>query len=175
MAKSLNSVKIPVDPEWKALANTFHGDIMSENTIVNDAQVVGTLGEMVFAFFIRCCGLNAIYEGDESRDYDFRVLDRKIDIKTCRRGYPFQGEYELKIPAYQRFQNCDCYVFINLYGEFAEILGYMPKHMFWDHDFGADRETGETFNGYKYKKKCRVLNAKHLINMDHFGGYLEAQ
>ena len=175
VAFPMNSVKIPIDPQWKEMAKKFHGEIMSDNTIVNDAQVVGTLGEMAFAFFIRCCGLNAVYEGDESMDYDFRVLQRKIDIKTCRRDYPFQGDYELKIPSYQRFQNCDCYVFINLYGEFAEILGYMPKHLFWDHEHGSDRETGEIFNGYQYKKSCRVLNAMHLIHLDHFGGYLEAQ
>jgi len=175
MAYEMNSVKMPIDPEWEQMAMKYHGQVMNEQTIVTDAQVVGTLGEMAFAFFIRCCGLTAVYMGDESRDYDFRVMDRKIDIKTCRRDYPFRGEYELKIPAYQRFQNCDCYVFINLYGEFVEILGYMPKHLFWDHEFGYNRETGETFNGYQYKKSCRVLNAMHLIHMDHFGGYLEAQ
>jgi len=175
MAEPLNSVKFPVDPEWKKLAEKYHSEILNEQTIVPDAQLVGTLGEMVFAYFMRCCDLMPIYMGDESMHYDFKVLDRKIDIKTCRRDYPFRGEYELKIPAYQRFQETDCYVFVNLYGEFAEILGYLPKHLFWDHEEGADRQTGETFAGYKYKKSCRVINAEHLIHMDHFGGYLEAQ
>ena len=175
MAESLNSVKLPIDPEWRVMAEKYFDHVLNEKTIVNDAQMVGTLGEMAFAYFIKCCGLTPVYMGDESMHYDFRVENRKIDIKTCRRDYPFMGGYELKIPAYQRFQDTDCYVFINLYGEFAEILGYMPKYMFWDHEHGADRETGETFEGYQYKKSCRVLNAEHLIHMDHFGSYLEAQ
>ena len=175
MNKSLNTVKLPIDPQWKDLAMEFHGNMLNEKSIVPDAQYVGTMGEMAYAFFMRCCGLNAIYMGDESLHYDFAVMDKKIDIKTCRRDYPFAGNYELKIPAYQRFQDCDAYVFMNIYGEFIEILGYLPKHLFWDHEHGADRATGETFNGYAYKKGCRVLNAEHLIHMDEFGSYLDAQ
>jgi len=175
MAIPLNTVKMPVDPQWRELATKYHQGILNKETIVEDAQYIGTLGEMAFAFFMRCCGLVATYMGDESIDYDFDVLGKKIDIKTCRRDYPFDGEYELKIPEYQRFQKADCYVFINLYGEFVEILGYMPSYLYWDHEKGALRETGETYNGYQYKKKCRTLNAEHLIHMDHFGGYLDAQ
>jgi hypothetical protein len=175
LVTEFTTVKFPINPKWKEMATEYYGNILNEKTIVPDAQYVGMIGELAFAFFMRCCGLRAMYMGDESLHYDFEVLDKKIDIKTCRRDYPFAGNYEMKIPAYQRFQECDAYVFANIYGEFIELLGYMPKHLFWDHENGADRATGETFGGYKYKKSCRVLNAGNLIHMDQFGGFLEAQ
>jgi hypothetical protein len=78
-------VKYIIRHNWINYAHIKHtGYPFNETTIVKDGrgQITGTLGEMAFGRWLTDLDIDFEYCADDSMNYDFKVGEYRIDVKT---------------------------------------------------------------------------------------------
>jgi hypothetical protein len=127
--------KIFIRESWVQYAKqNYSGDKYNQNTLLpaGRGQFAGIIGECAVGRYFLDAGIDFDYDARKSYDYDFIVGGYKIDVKSkFSKGEP-QPHYTVRIPEYQKNQECDLYIFTYVTDSAVYLLGYMQKDEFWE-------------------------------------------
>jgi hypothetical protein len=161
-------VKYQIMLSWLNYANQANtGFAYNSTTIIpnGEGQVVGTLGEIAFAQWLRDMEIDFEYCAKNSYDFDFIVAGRRIDIKTKKsKGIP-QDSYTVRIPQSQREQDCDLYVFTYANDHDVYFLGFSAKKDYWK-EIGFPVNSGDLTDNFTEKVDAQVAYVRDLNDME---------
>lgn len=161
-------IKYHIMLSWLNYANQANtGFAYNSTTIIpnGEGQVVGTLGEIAFAQWLRDMEIDFEYCAESSYDFDFIVGGYRIDIKTKKsKGIP-QDNYTVRIPESQKGQDCDFYVFTYANDHDVYFLGFAEKKDYWK-DMGVSVKKGDLTDNFIEKVDAQVAYIRDLNDME---------
>ncbi len=118
-----------------------------------EGNVIGFLGEILVANH---------FGGviDNTYDYDIRVGNRKVDVKTKKTTVVPLSHYLCTVAAYNTIQECDSYYFVRI--DITKKKGYLlggltKKGFFKKAKFYKEGEIDPDGNGWTFKADCYNL------------------
>ena len=119
-----------ITPEQLEKANHRNTFGKLKNSITNgEGNYLGSVGEVVLIDYYKNKGVKV--EDEQNYDYDFKINDFKIDVKTQSIKYKYEPKqnYTCHIPNFNTKQDCDFYafMFINLETNDAYCKGMIRK------------------------------------------------
>ena len=105
--------------------NTF--DVLKNSIKNGEGTYLGSVGEVVLIDYYINKGVK--FEDGQNYDYDFKINDYKIDVKTQSLKYKPKPNFTCHIPNFNIKQDCDFYafMFINLETNDAYCEGMIRK------------------------------------------------
>jgi hypothetical protein len=105
--------------------NTF--DVLKNSLRNGEGTYLGSVGEVVLIDYYINKGVK--FEDGQNYDYDFKINDYKIDVKTQSLKYKPKPNFTCHIPNFNIKQDCDFYafMFINLETNDAYCEGMIRK------------------------------------------------
>jgi hypothetical protein len=105
--------------------NTF--DVLKNSIKNGEGTYLGSVGEVVLIDYYINKGVK--FEDGQNYDYDFKINDFKIDVKTQSMKYKPKPNFTCHIPNFNIKQDCDFYafMFINLETNDAYCEGMIRK------------------------------------------------
>ena len=96
------------------------------------SEIFGAVGEIVALDFYNRESLNASYVG--SFDYDLRVYDKRVDVKTKKVNNAPELNHNATIPAINTKQRTDIYLFVYVLSDLSKafLVGWLPKDLFFE-------------------------------------------
>ena len=135
--------------DFKALSNSIMG---------GECNIIGALGEVMIQDIFEA------YKPDteSTYDYDLIIQNDKIDVKTGKVTSPPNKFYNIKIPAYQKFQETDYYFFGYVTADLTEyyLAGYIAKEQFFN--LAELKRAGETEYDFIFRCDTYILKAGTL-------------
>jgi hypothetical protein len=128
-------IRVTLPPEVQAEIRTKsakRGVLNSKTMLGGKGNETGFAGEAALKILLKSRGV-ACTQIPDSRDFDFIVNGKKIDVKTRASGAMPCNNWDCKIPDYSlNVQKCDGYVFAVAHPSLAyvTILGYTSKEAF---------------------------------------------
>lgn len=118
--------------------------VLNSRTLVNgEGNRSGIAGELIVASY-----LPMLEHTNENHDYDFTdaITNFRIDVKTKGNSVRPRIDYDCTIPSYQKFQNCDIYIFTRIAKDESRgwINGWIPKNEFESKH--VIRRSGSSYN-----------------------------
>jgi len=139
---------VPTEMEMiEAKARAESMGILSSSVLKGAGNLVGFVGEQITA---RHTGGRII----DSYDYDIKIDDLRIDVKTKSCSTRPKGSYLCSVMSYQLNNECDGYIFcrVNLTSKEAWILGYISKLRLLDEGFTMSK--GDMDGKFKVVENC---------------------
>lgn len=95
-------------------------------------EIYGAIGEIITLDFYNKESLNASYVG--SFDYDLRIFDKRVDVKTKKVNNAPKLNHNATIPAANTKQKTDIYLFVYVLSDFTKafLVGWLPKDLFFE-------------------------------------------
>jgi len=159
-------IEVVIRESWVEYAKkNYSGDRYNQNTILpaGRGQFAGIIGECAVGRYFLDYGIDFEYEARESYQYDFDLSGYKIDVKSkFSVGVP-KPDYVVRIPHYQKRQQCDIYIFTYVTESRVWILGWMDKSDFW---FSSEStKAGDNRSGIEEKADCNFIEISALKPM----------
>jgi len=155
-----------VKREWINKANKKSEEMGTlRNSITKGkGNTMGFLGEFAVADFLKDCIVSNTY------DYDLKVGDRTIDVKTKSCTVKPRVDYMCSVAAYNTKQKCDVYVFNRMLRDLSKgwILGWIEKEKYFDEAKFYRKGEQEGDNGYIVQADCYNLPIKNLHDIEFF-------
>ena len=160
-------LKYIIRHNWINYAHIKHtGYPFNETTIVKDGrgQITGTLGEMAFGRWLTDLDIDFEYCADDSMNFDFKVGEYRIDVKTKKtHGVP-RPDYMVRIPKSQERQQCVMYVFAYATDHEIYLLGFASKSEFWS-SLGHSVKAGDKTESHTEKVDAQFAYIRDLTDM----------
>ena len=127
-------------------------------------NTMGFLGEFAVADFLKDSVVSNTY------DYDLKVGDRTIDVKTKSCTVKPRDYYMCSVAAYNTKQKCDVYVFARMLRTLEKgwVLGWIEKEKYFDEAKFYKKGEQEGDNGYIVVADCYNLPIKKLHDIEFF-------
>lgn len=118
--------EVPITPDMLERAHTLATQLGSLKNSIREGEgnLVGFLGEECFlAAFPKATRENSF-------DFDIRLGDKRLEVKTKDRTVRPQPDFEVSVSAYNKNQKADYYVFVSLFRQGrvfyrGYLLGFM--------------------------------------------------
>lgn len=96
------------------------------------SEIFGAIGEIVALDFYNREGINASYVG--SFNYDLRVYNKRVDVKTKKVNNAPELNHNATIPAINTKQETDIYLFVYVFSDLSKafLVGWLPKDLFFE-------------------------------------------
>lgn len=117
-----------ITPEQLERANDRNTFGVLKNSLRNgEGNYLGSVGEVVLIDYYKNKGVK--FEDGQNYDYDFKINNYKIDVKTQSLKYKPKPNFTCHIPNFNIKQDCDFYafMFINLETNDAYCEGMIRK------------------------------------------------
>jgi hypothetical protein len=146
---------------------------LNSKTLVNgEGNRSGVAGELIVASYLNT--LNHV-AGEYNYDFIDPATSFKIDVKSKGNSYRPRIDYDCTIPAYQKFQNCDIYIFTRISKDesYGWINGWIRKEDFEKNS--VIRKQGSNYNnaGRKSVGEHKVLFINQLYPIELLKTFLE--
>ena len=132
------------------------------NSITKGAgNIYGFLGEFIAAQELKA-------EESNTYDYDIKLNNLTIDVKTKRVTTPPKSFYECSVAALNTKQKCDFYVFTRILKnmESGWVLGYLSKEEYFKKSTFLKKGTVDPSNGWEVLTDCYNLPIAELKNIE---------
>tara|TARA_R110000744_G_C18937551_1_gene513939 strand:- start:38 stop:532 length:495 start_codon:yes stop_codon:yes gene_type:complete len=132
------------------------------NSITKGAgNVHGFLGEIITVNELKA-------EESNTYDYDIKLNNLTIDVKTKRVTTPPRSFYECSVAALNTKQKCDFYVFTRILKnmELGWILGYISKEDYFKKANFLKKGTVDPSNGWTVSTDCYNLPISDLKSIE---------
>lgn len=126
-----------------------------------ESNIFGAIGEIVVNDYFIKNGFKVDF--NSTFDFDLKINDWKVDVKTKKTKYTPKMDYLCSISAYNTKQDCDFYFFCRVLESFEKcyLLGYKKKNEFFK--LSQFNKKGELdVNGWDFKDDCYNLKIKNL-------------
>lgn len=141
--------------------------LLKNSIMSGDGNIGGFIGEEVVHRYLG---------GKISNTYDYDIIKDGVtyDVKTKRCTSAPKEEYECSVAAYNTTQNCYGYIFVrvlfkdNKWGD-AWILGWMPKHEYFEKAKKLTKGDVDPSNGFIVRADCYNLPILHLYPLENSG------
>ncbi len=155
--------QIFIRESWVEYAKrNYSGDKYNQNTLLpaGRGQFAGVIGECAVGRYFLDTGIDFDYDARESYDYDFVVNGYRIDVKSKYSVGDPKPHYTVRIPEYQRNQDCDLYIFTYVTDSKVTVLGYMNKDDFWE--TASCAKAGDKADGFTERVDCHYIEIENL-------------
>ncbi len=129
---------------------------LNKSIMRGGCNIIGALGEvMIQDIFVH-------QDTASTYDYDLIIQNDKIDVKTGKTKSTPNKFYNVKIPAYQKFQEADYYFFGFVAADLTEyyLAGYIAKEQFFN--LAELKRAGETENNFTFRCDTYILKVGRL-------------
>jgi hypothetical protein len=118
----------------------------------------GILGEIVVSLLKSFTRVNT---------YDYDIIGEdgsRWDVKTKQRTVPVQPHFYATVADFNTSQKCDGYIFVSIYGDIAQIIGWVWKEQFYKKaTFYKKGDIDPTsHDGWKFRADCFNLPYSEL-------------
>ena len=105
---------------------------------------------------------------ENTYDYDLKVNDIRIDVKTKQTSVKPLPHYECSIAAFNTKQDCDGYAFVRVLNDFSVgwFLGVLTKQDYFDKATFLKKGEVDPSNNYTVKADC------YNVRIDELGDHI---
>jgi hypothetical protein len=140
----------------------------------NSGRYAGFIGELSLMEYLEGTSLDYEWQNSNPRipnyNYDFKINDVRIDVKTKDRTVEPKLFYECSIAEYSKDQDCDYYIFCSLtknrnlqYPYYTNnVLGYISKKEYFEKAYYRKKGEIDPSNGFATPKSCYNLKISEL-------------
>jgi hypothetical protein len=142
-------IKIQLTPEILERAKSYFDFEALPNSITKGGgNIYGAIGEIITLDHYKKLGVKA--ERANTYDYDLIIDGLKVDVKARPLNKPLRPWNSASIPAYQKQQKTDYYIFVFILKDYsaAWLAGYLSKEDFYTKArlYLKDEPSGFNFN-----------------------------
>jgi hypothetical protein len=157
----LKHIEISKSSIDKAKEKSYQMGQLKNSITKGEGNIHGFLGELITAQELKA-------EESNTYDFDIKLNNLKIEVKTKRVTTPPKSFYECSIAALNIKQKCDFYVFTRILKnmESGWILGYLSKEDYFEKATFLEKGTVDPSNGWKVLTDCYNLPIAELKNIE---------
>lgn len=155
---------IKITEDMRAEAKKEAGKLgeLRNSIMKGEGNEVGILGELAVASLDNFGRLN-------NYDYDVIAVDYSVwDVKTKQRTVPARPNYNATVANYNTKQECDGYIFVSVYEDTAQIVGWIKKEDFYEKATFYKKGEVDPFSdlGWTFRADCYNLPYSGLRSID---------
>ena len=157
----MKHIEISEDDIAKATMKATQMGELRNSITKGEGNLHGFLGEIITANELKA-------KEENTFDYDIRLNDILIDVKTKRVNTEPRSFYECSVAALNTKQKCDFYVFTRILKsmEAGWILGYLSKKEYFDKAVFLKKGDVDPSNGWTVSTDCYNLPISELKNIE---------